>query len=847
MKKLLPIHEVQESFLNVFQNHRRVLVKAPTGSGKSTQIPQWIADQGLNSNLKVLVLQPRRLPTRMLAKRVAQERGGELGKEVGYRIRLENRTTLQTRIEYLTEGILTRQMMGDKDLSGVGALVFDEFHERHLEGDVALAMAMEIQESRRPDLKIVVMSATLEMKRLQDYLSREGEVAPVIESEGRTFPVEMRFHPRSLEDRESLFDETALVCESLMKEHPEGDVLIFMPGSYEIQKTMRALEYRVRGVLILPLHGELPPDQQDAAIQSYSTRKIIVSTNVAETSLTIDGVRIVIDSGWARVASYDPNRGINTLVVQKISRASADQRAGRAGRTAPGICYRLWSLRDHEGRAAQELPEVKRLELSEVALNLKSHGIIDLVRFRWIEDPEEKSLLRAENLLKSLGAIDFQTGFLTHLGKQMTAFPAHPRYARMLMEANRLGCVRAVCLIAVLTQSRSILMRATDRKQEQLRHDLLGENPLSDFFLWMRAWRYAEGCHFEMGKCRALGIHVQSARLIQPMLQQFLKIAQDQGMDISEKPAAEEMIQRSVLAGFSDQLAVRLDGGTLRCAVSGGRRGVISSDSGVQKARIVVATEIQEIEGKEKDLTVRLGGVTAVSESWLLELGGDRFVHGKRFVWDPILKKVLTETFMQFDDLVLEAKRRDSVPSSEGSRLLAESILKEGLPLKGWDDRVDQWIIRINCFAKWCPEWGIKPFEADDRDLIVHQICEGALSYKEVKDREVWSALESWLSYEQRRQFEKEIPERIELPGGKRAKISYFADRDPVLSATIQALYGVEEDLMIARGRVPLLIEILAPNQRPVQMTKSLKAFWKEIYPTLKLELSRKYPRHEWR
>jgi ATP-dependent helicase HrpB len=847
MKITLPIHEVKETFLRSFHQGSRLLVKAPTGSGKSTQIPQWIADHSDDQTKKVLVLQPRRLPARMLAKRVAQEREVELGTEVGYRIRLENRTTRQTRIEYLTEGILTRQMMGDPDLKGVGTLVFDEFHERHLEGDVALAMAMEIQEHRRPDLKIVVMSATLETKRLQEYLSRDGVLAPVIESEGRAYPVEMRYHPRALEEREGLFEETASVCESLMREQTEGDVLIFMPGSYEIQKTIRLLEDRVRGAVILPLHGELPPDQQDAAIQSYPKRKIIVSTNVAETSLTIDGVRIVIDSGWARVAAYDSNRGINTLIVQKISRASADQRAGRAGRTAPGVCYRLWSVRDHEGRAAQELPEVKRLELSEVVLNLKSHGIVDLKTFRWMEAPEERSLVRAENLLKSLGALDSRTGEMTELGKRMTAFPAHPRYSRMLIEADRLGCVRSVCLIAVLTQTRNLLMRPMDKKQAELRKDILGEDHLSDFFLWMRAWRYAEGCRYDMGKCRSLGIHVQSARTIMPMLQQFLKIAEDQGMDISEKPASDESIRRSVLSGFSDQLAVRLDGGTLRCAVSGGRRGVISQDSGVQQARVVVATEIQEVEGKEKDLTVRLSGVTAVSESWLMEMGGDRFAHGKRLVWDPMLKKVLSETYMQFDDLVLESKKRDTVPSSEAASLLADSVLNEGLPLKAWDDRVDQWIVRIHCFSKWCPELGIKAFEPEDRNLMVHQLCEGAMSYKEVKDREIWPVLETWLSHEQRRQFEKEIPERKELPGGRKAKIEYFTDRPPVLSATIQALYGVEEDLLIAWGRIPLLIEILAPNQRPVQVTKSLKTFWKETYPTLKLELARKYPKHEWR
>lgn len=843
----LPILEIKKSFLDQFQKRRRFLVKAPTGSGKSTQIPQWIADEGISQDQKVLVLQPRRLPARLLAKRVAQERGGELGDEVGYRIRLENRTSSRTRIEYLTEGILTRQILRDPTLRGVGAIFFDEFHERHLEADVALAMSLEIQRKHRPDLKLVVMSATLETKRLQEYLSEEGEPAPVIESEGRTYPVQIQYHPKPIEDRELLFEEVAEVCQNQMALHPEGDVLIFMPGAYEIQKTIRALEFHIRDALILSLHGELPPDQQDAAVQKYLRRKIIVSTNVAETSLTIDGVQIVIDSGWARVSAFDSNRGINTLVVQKISRASSDQRAGRAGRTAPGVCYRLWTQRDHEQRAVQELPEVKRLELSEVALHLKSYGIQDLLGFRWMEPPEKKSLLRAENLLRSLGAIDPQTGTITEIGKQMTAFPAHPRYARMLLEANRLKCVRPVCVIAALTQTRNLLMRPMDRRQAELRKDILGEDLQSDFFRIMRAWRYAEGCDFDMDKCRTLGIHVQSARTIGPMVQQFLKIAEDQGMDVTERQASEEMIRRSVLAGFSDQLAVRQDGGTLRCQVAGSRKGVISTDSVVQNARVVVATEIQEIEGREKELTVRLSGVTAIAESWLMEMDEKRFSHGKRFVWDPILKKVLSETFMQFDDLLLESKRRDTPPSAEVSALLADSILEEKMPLPMWNDAVNQWVIRYNCFAQWAPEFELKPFQEEDRRLLVHQLCEGAVSYKEIKERDFLPILETWFSPEVRRTFMKEVPERKELPGGKKAKIEYFADRAPVLSATIQALYGVQEDLTIVWGRVPLQIEILAPNQRPIQVTKSLKTFWKETYPILKIELSRRYPKHEWR
>ncbi len=840
----LPILEIREAMVESLRKVNRLVIQAPTGSGKSTQAPQYILDAGLAGSGQVVVLQPRRLATRMLAKRVAEERGVALGQEVGYQIRLENRTSAATRIRFVTEGLLLRQMLHDPELRGIGAIFFDEFHERHLEGDIALSKAREIQERSRPDLKIIVMSATLAMETLREVL----EPCAVVQSEGRMFPVKMEYLDKPWDpERFPVWDLAAEECERLMRENPEGDALIFMSGAYEIQRTVSALQQFTRDWLILPLHGELPPEAQDAAVQRYERRKVIVSTNVAETSLTIDGVRIVVDSGFARMAKYDPHRGINTLLIEKISRASSDQRAGRAGRTAPGVCLRLWTEREHSQRAAQELPEVKRLDLAEVVLMLKAAGVSDLKTFRWIEAPLEKSLQEAERLLTLLGAIEGSGGAITETGRQMIAFPVHPRYARMFLAAKAWGGGRAVALMAALTQSRSLLVRNADKKTVERRADVLGEAHSSDFFLLMRAWRYAEGCRYDVSRCRSLGIHAQSARLVRPLFEQFLKIAEAEGLDISEKPAADELLRKCLLAGFADQLAVRLDGGTLRCALVGDRRGVISSESGVQQSPLVVASEIQEIEGKGRELSVRLSLVTAVEESWLPELFGNCFETVDRLVWDETLKRVQTESGVAFRGLSLRNKRREAETSEAASACLAEAIRRYELPLKGWDEAVEQWILRVNALAGWCPELEVPVIGEKEREFLRLQICEGAVSYKEIKDHEIWPVLRQWLSPLQSKTLEEQAPDRKELPGGRRAKIEYFADRSPTLSARIQDLYGVEGDIRIAMGRVPVTISILAPNHRPIQTTQSLTQFWRETYPKLKVELQRKYPKHTWK
>jgi ATP-dependent helicase HrpB len=849
----LPINEIRHALPEAVTKQKRVIITAPTGSGKSTQVPQMLLDGGLLGEGQVVILQPRRLPARMLAAWVAKQRGVKLGDEVGYQIRFDDVTSRKTRIRYVTEGVLLRQMLSDPTLSGVSAILFDEFHERHLYGDITLARALQIQETSRPDLIIIVMSATLDVGTLEKYLAP----CPVLSSQGRMFPVTIEHVPKPVGDM-PVWDIAAEELERLVRQHPEGDALVFMPGAYEISRTVQAVRDTLGGKFIaLPLHGDLSPNDQDAAVARYDQRKVVVSTNVAETSLTIDGVRIVVDSGLARVARYDPYRGINTLLIEKISRASADQRAGRAGRTAPGVCLRLWTQREHEQRTAQELPEVKRLDLSEIVLTLKASGVEDVKKFRWLEAPDARSLDRAEALLVDLGAVvgrvpsrgaasgdaAYNTT-ITETGRRMVAFPLHPRYARMLLAAQELGCVRTMALIAALTQGRDLLVRRQGRQVEDARDDLFGGETESDFFVLMRAWRYADRNGYNLDRCRKLGIHAQSARQVGPLFEQFLRIAEREGLDVTEKPVEREAVRRCLLVGFSDHVAHRIDVGTLRCQLVHGRRGVLARESVVQSP-LLVAAEVAEVQGRE--LNVILNLATAIKEEWLRELFPNDFQEVQQVIYDSALRRVFVQREKRFRDLVLETERSDEPPVKEAAEILAREVAAGRCVLKNWNESVEQWIVRVNRLREWMPELNLPAIASDDRLALLERVCRGAASYKEIKDRPVWPVVKGWLSKEQQDWVDVYAPERIELPGGRRVRIVYASDGPPKISARIQDLYGVKERLWIAGRRVAIRIEVLAPNNRPVQVTENLSAFWRETYPKLKQELQRKYPKQEWR
>jgi ATP-dependent helicase HrpB len=841
----LPIFELENALVAALRTNNRLILQAPTGSGKSTQVPQMLLDHGLLGTGEVVVLQPRRLATRMLAARVASERQSALGGEVGYQIRFDRVVSDRTRIRFVTEGVLLRQLLQDPKLGSVSAILFDEFHERHLYGDITLARALDLQQSARADLKLIVMSATLETARLETFL----EPCAMLRSEGRAYPVDIEYLPRPYRSEDVAVWEVAADEIERLAGETEGDVLVFMPGAYEIHRTIDAVRRSRVGseFVVLPLHGELPVADQDAALASYGRRKVVVSTNVAETSLTIDGVRVVIDSGLARIARFDPYRGINTLLVEKISRAAADQRAGRAGRTAPGVCLRLWTEREHLDRAPQELPEVKRLDLAEVVLTLKASGVEDIAGFRWLEPPEPRALERAQTLLADLGALQESTGRITPIGRRMLAFPVHPRYARMLLEAHQRGCVRAIALIAALSQGRGMLRRPEGRQMEQERADLLGEKEASDFFILMRAFRFAEQNQYNPQKCKRLGINGVAAREAAQTYEQFLRIAKDEDLDLARNAGTDEAIQRSILAGFTDQVAMRADTGTLRCNLVHERRGVLARESVVHHSPLLVASDVREIQGKDGDLTVLLNTATAIEEAWLRELLPEAFRTEEKVVYDPVQRRVIARRQVLFRDLLLKVEVTEKAPREEAARVLADAVTSGSCILVNWDHAVEQFIIRVNRLREWMPELELPEIGEAERRMLIEQICLGAMGYKEIKERQVWPVVRSWLSAARQEMVEKFAPERIGLPNGKKWKIAYDPKAAPTIAARIQELYGVEGSLTIAAGRVPLVIQVLAPNQRPVQVTQNLSTFWKESYPKLKQELQRKYPRHEWR
>ena len=619
-----------------------------------------------------------------------------------------------------------------------------------------------------------------------------------------------------------------------------------MPGGFEISQTLEAIRHAPgsKGFILLPLHGELEPRAQDAAVARYDQRKVVVATNVAETSLTIDGVRLVIDSGLARIPRYDANRGINTLLIDKISQANADQRAGRAGRTAPGVCMRLWSREEHSHRPAQELPEIKRLDLAEVVLTLKAAGVEDLRKFRWLEKPDEIFLAHAEELLLDLGAL--KTGAavcdrrelgravpspprrdediapyhdgdvhraplqITEVGRKMLAFPLHPRYARMLLAAQEFGCVHQACLVAALTQGRDLLLRNVDKTTNEFREDLLGEKATSDFWILMRAWNYAAQNQFRLDACRKLGIHAVTARQVGPLLEQFLRIAKSEGLDTKPREVKDEALQKCILIGFSDRVARRLDQGTLRCELVHNRRGVLARESVVGRYLdssssrresalisggknepahagcygLFVAAEVREVEGREVNTILSLA--TAIDAAWLREFFPGDIESDLHVQFDAQQKRVLAAELLRFRGLALSAKRVDPPPADAAARILAEEIIAGRLPLPNWDHAVEQWLARLDFLCANCPELQLPPFTDDDKTHVIGQLCLGATSYKDIKEREVKPVVMSWLSSAQKELLDKHAPERLSLPNDRTPKVVYEKGKSPFISLRIQ-------------------------------------------------------------
>lgn len=817
-----------------------------------------LLDHGIAGDKRIVVLQPRRIAARMLSARVASERQTRLGDEVGYQVRFENVSSSRTRILFVTEGVMLRHLVDDPALSRVGCLVIDEFHERHLDGDICLAWARAVQARQRSDLRIIVMSATITPGPLQQFL----DPCEVLDSEGRMFPVRIDYRAplrNKIGQVEAVWDQAAAAADDLItRGGAAGDLLVFMPGGHEIRKTMSALGGRgfARGYRMLPLHGELTPQQQDEALAPGGGRRIIVSTNVAETSLTIEGVTAVIDSGLARVADYDARRGINTLTIRKISRASADQRAGRAGRLGPGTCIRLWPEREHAQRAAQELPEVQRLDLSEALLALAMIQEDAGMTFDWFEAPDADATRRAIELLRDLGALS-KTGQpgaaarVTELGRKMSAFPLHPRFSRMLLTAAELGCLEDAALCAAIEQGRDLLLKPneqTKRKQEQFfeRHDI------SEFQALLRGFAKAVALDFDPEECGRFGLHARAAFEAMRSRDQILSLCRKQGMmkqipmpqAPSDLPEA-EALARSLLTAFSDHLGVETSAGSRVYSLAAGYRGHLDKEAYIKPPAMLVAAEVAEIQGKA--LQVRLNLVTRVEESWLRELFPDDITSRRHAVFDPVNKRVVNREETCFRDLVIHGRERGEPDLDEAARLLADEVVAGRLELPEWNERTEQWITRLNCLAAWMPELDLPSIGDEDRRLLVEQICHGATAARQLRERSPDAALNSWLSAGQRDLLERFAPERVKLASGRTPRVVYRSGAPPLVSAMLQHLYDTVENPRVAGGKIPVLVEVLAPSQRPVQITADLGAFWKTSYQAVKTQLRGRYPKHEWR
>lgn len=842
----LPIYDEEDRIVETLRIGNRLVVVAPTGSGKSTQVPQILLQNGIGGGGRIVVLQPRRIAARMLARRVASERQVRFGEEVGYQVRFENHSGPSTRIKYETDGILLREMLGDPDLRSVSVIVFDEFHERHLYSDLMLGFALRLQAASRPDLKIVIMSATLDASQLESSLSPCSS----IRSEGRAYPVDIRYLRSEARAKAEPWDTAAREVGELLKERDDGDVLVFMPGVYEIRRTVEALKRSsmIRNCEILPLYGELPVEEQDRALMPAGRRKIVVATNVAETSLTIEGITMVVDSGLARKASFDARRGINTLLVEKISQASADQRAGRAGRLSPGCCVRLWTERDQGGRVRHDPPELHRVDLTETVLQLRVAGVDDLAAFPWVDAPLPQSVEKAERLLRDLGALS-EDGTVTKLGRRLASFPLHPRMSRMLVSAEYFACVPTVCVVAALLQERPILIRRVDARTRERRLDLLQGRHDSDLLLQLRAWEDASRNRFRREECEPIGVHGLAARAVGHSAEQLLRTARSLGLDCFEGDVVPELIYRCVMTGFPDQVACRVGSGASRCSIVHGRRGRIGSDSIVDgKQELMVAAEIQEIGMRRGEVDVRLSGLTAIQSEWLREMFSDAFSETREVVYDASIKRVRAERRTVYRDLVIAAERAEDVSDDEAATLLAGEVIEGRLVLKAWDAKVERWIARVNVVADHCPELGVPCIQDSGRRSLVEQICYGARSYKDIKSREVWPVIKAWLSREQIASVEAYAPDRVRIENGREPRVLYDDSANgPYMAIRIQDLYDTHELPAICMGKVRVRAHILAPNNRTVQITDDLDSFWQNGYERAKKDLRGRYPKHEWR
>ncbi|ABG60350.1 ATP-dependent helicase HrpB [Cytophaga hutchinsonii] len=804
-----PIAEIVEEIKETLNLQTTVILQAPPGAGKSTILPLELLKADWLEEKKIILLEPRRMAARSVAQRMADLLGEEVGKTVGYRVRFDQRVSAQTRIEVVTEGILTRRLQQDNTLEGVGMVIFDEFHERSLHSDLSLALCRDLQQILREDLRILIMSATLDGENLSAILDK----APIITSKGRQYPIDVRY--TSIDTNAPISGQITTVISKVLKEET-GDILVFLPGVREIQQTAAALTERHGDIAVRPLYGELSLNAQQEAIRpdAQQRRKVVLATSIAETSLTIEGIHIVIDSGLARVPKFDPNSGMTKLETVKVTQDAADQRAGRAGRLGPGIAIRLWPEATQQYLKPQRVPEIAEADLAPLVLELAQWGVRDIQSMTWITAPPSGSVDQARTLLQELDAI--QNGVITEDGKALANLPTHPRTAHLLLKGKEHTILPlAIDLVCILEE-----------------RDALGKHAGADISLRvdaLQAWRAGKRFQGDTFILERIERAVQSWRKIFSIKSSVYEFDTDS-------------IGLLIAAAYPERIARLVDAASARYRMANSRNVRLHENDVLVKEEWLAVAHADAGVGEG-----RIYWAAALNPMLLT----DRMVQEARIRWDETKGVLLQQEETRIGSLTVTSKPLKEVDETLRAAALCEAVRKEGLKIFNWDEACVQWQARILSLKQWRPTEAWPNVDAEG----LLQTLEDWLPFylKQVKRREDFKkiplpeVLHTILPWEQAKILAKLAPTHIDVPSGSSIALEYKTDGSfPVLSVRLQELFGLTDTPTVNEGRTKVMIHLLSPGYKPVQVTQDLKSFWANTYPEVRKELRMRYPKHSW-